>query len=121
MSNAAYMREYRRANLLRIRENEARSRAKRRVQERERHFKRKYGLTLAERDAIFASQGFRCAICQTDKPGRAQGWGWHVDHDHATDTVRAILCHHCNIALGAARDNPAILRMMADYIEQHHV
>jgi hypothetical protein len=30
-----------------------------------------------------------------------------------------LLCHHCNCALGMARDDPALLRAMADYIESH--
>lgn len=42
-----------------------------------------------------------------------------VDHDHETGKVRKLLCHNCNRALGLLRDDPALLRKSAEYIEQH--
>jgi hypothetical protein len=49
-----------------------------------------------------------------------------VDHDHECcpgktscgKCVRGLLCHHCNTALGYARNNPTILRALADYLER---
>lgn len=40
------------------------------------------------------------------------------DHDHATDTFRGWPCNHCNIILGLANDDPALLRELADYLER---
>ncbi len=41
-----------------------------------------------------------------------------VDHVHDnTQRVRGLLCNHCNLAIGHARDNPEILRALADYVE----
>ncbi len=41
----------------------------------------------------------------------------HVDHNHKTGEIRGVLCNRCNVALGMARDNPYVLRALADYIE----
>jgi hypothetical protein len=30
---------------------------------------------------------------------------------------RGYLCHHCNLVLGHAADDPALLRVLADYLE----
>lgn len=76
-----------------------------------------YGITLDERDAIFEAQGKKCASCGNDNPRHKKGW--HVDHDHTTKKVRGILCHHCNISLGHLREDPKLIRALADYIESH--
>jgi hypothetical protein len=39
-----------------------------------------------------------------------------LDLDHATGLFRGWLCEHCNRALGAVRDDPALLLMLADYL-----
>lgn len=70
-----------------------------------------YGLTIAQVDAILEAQGGACLLC-----GR-QNRKWHIDHDHTTGTVRAILCTKCNNGLGFFDDNPAALRRAAAYLE----
>jgi hypothetical protein len=78
--------------------------------------KKAYGITIAERDAMLAAQE-GCAVCGVDKPGSKKGW--HIDHCHDTKKVRGILCHHCNVAAGSAKDDPVRLRAIADYLERH--
>lgn len=74
-----------------------------------------YGIGVAEYDARLAVQGGVCALCFAAKPG---GRGsFHVDHDHVTGTIRGILCHGCNTALGLLKDDPALLRRAAEYVE----
>lgn len=82
----------------------------------------KHGLTLDQKIVRAVDQD-GCAICGTLTP---VGKGWVVDHDRSTchpgdfsckDCRRGILCAACNTALGYARDNPTVLRRMADYIE----
>jgi hypothetical protein len=73
-----------------------------------------YGITLEERDALFAAQGSVCAICQTDTAPKN---GWHTDHCHETEKVRGILCLHCNAMLGMARDNTTTLARAITYLK----
>lgn len=73
-----------------------------------------YGMTLEQYQARVAEQEGRCAICRAVPKHRL-----NVDHDHQTGAVRKLLCRHCNHALGNAKDDPALLRAMADYLELH--
>ncbi|WP_309144509.1 endonuclease VII domain-containing protein [Streptomyces sp. BR123] len=74
------------------------------------YFKRKYGITEAERDEMIAAQGGACVICRI---GPAE----HVDHDHETGKVRGVLCFSCNAALGQFKDRPDVMRRAAAYVE----
>lgn len=76
------------------------------------HLTRRYGITAAEADHKLALQGGLCAICRT-------ALAEHVDHDHATGAVRALLCFNCNGGLGQFKDDPSVLRAAAEYVEFH--
>ena len=76
------------------------------------HLQRRYGITAEEADAMREAQGGMCAVCGVAPAG-------HVDHDHATGAVRELLCFNCNGGLGQFKDNPAVLRAAADYVERH--
>jgi hypothetical protein len=78
----------------------------------------RYGITPEQFDAMLLSQGHKCAICRTDKPGGTNR-RFHVDHCHTTQKVRELLCNKCNAALGYADDNPAILFAAAQYLLRH--
>lgn len=71
---------------------------------------RKYGLTEADLKRMLADQMGVCPICQSTRPE-------HVDHDHETGRVRAVLCFNCNAALGMFKDRPDALRRAATYVE----
>lgn len=76
---------------------------------------RKRGLTKEQHQAMIVAQGNRCLICggaSTD--GRAL----RIDHNHTTDQVRGLLCNSCNLGLGKFKDDPAILRAAAEYLER---
>ena len=80
-----------------------------------RRIKQKYGLTPKTFYELLESQGGCCRVCRGHDPGNK--YGWHIDHCHSSNKVRAILCHYCNTALGHAKENPDRLRALADYIE----
>ena len=63
---------------------------------------------------MLAEQGGVCAICKVAPAA-------HVDHDHATGAVRALLCFNCNGGLGQFKDDPDLLRAAADYVRFHNV
>jgi hypothetical protein len=44
-----------------------------------------------------------------------------MDHSHAAAEFRGWLCNDCNLALGYVKENPAILRALADYLEKSKV
>lgn len=76
--------------------------------------KRSYGLAYGEFGKILTSQDNKCAICYTEKPlGRN---GFNVDHCHATNKVRGILCSNCNIGIGNLQHDPDILRAALEYL-----
>lgn len=82
-----------------------------------RAFKRVHGRNIEEYWAQLKAQNNLCDACH--KPlglsGRRDPW----DHDHETGKHRGIIHKHCNIALGEAGDDPALLRLLAEYIERY--
>lgn len=74
-----------------------------------------YGIDERDYDAMLLAQGGLCGLCR-NPPGKRR---LAVDHDHASGKIRALLCDRCNTALGHLRDDPALLRAAADYIEAH--
>lgn len=87
---------------------------------RDLRYRRTYGITLAEYYLLLAAQGGACWICRRKPRTRPLV----VDHDHRRTgraAVRGLLCGShsasCNRLLGAVRDNPELLRRMAEYLE----
>jgi hypothetical protein len=78
--------------------------------------KAKYGITQAKYDEMLAAQGGRCAICKGTDFGRKRDSFFAVDHDHATGSVRGLLCRGCNHLLGVAKDSVAILESAIAYL-----
>jgi hypothetical protein len=84
------------------------------------HFRaklRKYRLTEDQYFGMLNAQHGLCAVC--GQPETHSTWALAIDHDHATGRVRGLLCFQCNTMIGKAKDNPAILRAGADYVERH--
>jgi hypothetical protein len=78
------------------------------------HLRRRYGIGAGDVVELLERQGGECAVCQqTLSIERC-----HVDHDHETGMVRGILCFSCNGGLGQFRDDPAVLRRAAVYLEK---
>ena len=82
--------------------------------------RRKYGITVAEYETLRAAQADLCLIC--DQPEATINRGipqqLAVDHDHNTGRVRGLLCIRCNMMIGGAKHDPAILRSAIAYLER---
>lgn len=61
-------------------------------------------------------QGGKCGICGELPSDRKLA----VDHDHRTNTVRALLCMDCNTGLGKFGDSVELLEAAAAYLRKHH-
>lgn len=83
--------------------------------------KQKYGITSEQYEAMLTDQGGVCALCghPPNPDGVRSASRLHVDHDHATGRIRALLCLNCNRGLGIFGDEPGLIRRAADYIEYH--
>jgi hypothetical protein len=75
--------------------------------------KRKYGMTLEAFRKLEITQSGLCAICAAPP---THGKTLHVDHDHKTGAVRALLCRKCNNGLAGFRDDPALMIAAIEYL-----
>lgn len=93
----------------------------------------RYGMTVAEVDALRESQGGRCAACgyrpdnedfpaiQGGGPNPRLGNGsatLQIDHCHKTGKNRGMLCGNCNSALGHVNDDIKQLEALIAYLER---
>lgn len=86
------------------------------VEVRKGQLKRKYGFTQELYEVFFFMQCGQCAICHEDWDGKRN---FAVDHNHITGRVRGLLCHKCNPALGAFKDDPELLIKAAMYLKKY--
>ncbi len=84
----------------------------------------KYGLTLESYGKMERLQRGKCAICRSDNPVRRGKLV--IDHDRKCcaglqscgKCVRGLLCHYCNVGLGAFRDNRDFLKAASRYLKK---
>jgi Recombination endonuclease VII len=111
-------RSYRRAYYADNREDGIRKTAAWRVNNRERWLdaNRKYsfGVPYGTYARMLVEQDGLCWICLVPVP---EDKAFHMDHDHATGVLRRLLCDLCNRGLGYFRDEAALLREAADYLD----
>lgn len=70
-----------------------------------------YGLTLEDYERMVFDQNNKCAIChrEMDPP--------HVDHDHQSSELRALLCGNCNSGLGMFKESCDLLIRAMSYLD----
>lgn len=71
--------------------------------------KRKYGLSADAYQRLVVIQQSACAICKREVP-------LHVDHCHASEKVRGLLCGKCNRGLGMFNDSAELLAAAQNYL-----
>lgn len=90
---------------------------------RSQHLHYTYGITLEEYEAMLRQQGGVCAICKQPETYLHPRWktpnNLVVDHNHKTGKIRALLCQHCNRALGLLRDDIEFTKTVLQYLLEH--
>lgn len=74
--------------------------------------KKKYGLTPTQYQSMLEAQDGKCAICGGEGP-------LEVDHCHASNQIRELLCGPCNRGIGQFQDNLAALEKAVIYLKRH--
>jgi Recombination endonuclease VII len=75
-----------------------------------------YGISLEQFNSLFEAQKGCCAIC--GKPQTEMKRRMHVDHDHATNVIRGLLCHMCNMGLGSFSDDVTKMTSAIAYLNK---
>ncbi len=91
--------------------------AKGKLYRRRNHLKHRYGVSLAEYNALLKRQKGHCALCAR-KPAQTRYGHLVVDHDHKTEKVRGLLCWLHNKALSDLGDTEAGLLRALAYIRR---
>lgn len=102
--------EYRQKNKEWIRKNEAHYKRN----QYDTRIRREYGISAEDVDAMRSAQDNRCALCS--RPFSSHP---HIDHDHTSGAVRALLCNKCNRGLGYFDDSPSLLSKALEYLAKH--
>lgn len=83
------------------------------------YYMNNYKIGLRDVEQMLINQNNLCAICQ--EVGFKMSYNvkspLNVDHCHETGTVRGLLCHNCNRALGLFKDNVEWLKRSISYLE----
>lgn len=79
----------------------------------------KYGITMDGYNELFAKQKGCCAICGRHQSDFKRCFA--VDHDHETNVVRGLLCHHCNIAIGHFFEDIDTLKKAVMYLKKSSI
>lgn len=96
---------------------EGKCKACRDVSSRDKHLKRRYGVSEEDYYNMLEQQGGVCKICSKFEL-RSKSKYMVVDHCHDTGTVRGVLCHKCNTALGLFNDDVETMKKAINYLEE---
>jgi hypothetical protein len=83
------------------------------------YIEKRYGIAYEQYEAMEVEQSGLCKICRRPPNGRYNRL--HVDHDHVTGRVRALICFSCNVGLGSFEDRVDWMRSAASYVESHQI
>lgn len=83
--------------------------------------KKNFGIGIVEYAKMLDEQNGVCAICKHPETAIRHGKlkMLAVGHCHSSGANRELLCQDCNLAIGRMKDDPARLRVAADYLERH--
>ena len=114
-STAAASRRWKEKNRERVAANVAAWHVANRDRRRYYRIEKAYGLTRDAYESMYKAQSGKCAICECQQPKSKL----HIDHDHSSGSVRALLCFRCNAGIGLFWDKSELLAKASAYIERH--
>lgn len=79
-------------------------------------FKRKYGITLEQYEAMLKDQENACLIC--GRKNNDDNRRLYVDHCHKTKKVRGLLCYRCNTGIGLFNDDSNLVAKAVYYLDE---
>lgn len=79
---------------------------------------RQHRMSFGEYTAMLNTQDGVCKICGDLPP---KGKRLQLDHVHGTSTIRGLLCHRCNMAIGLLRDNVQVVLSAAQYLRESNI
>jgi hypothetical protein len=77
---------------------------------------RNYGMTVAEYNDLLEQQNHCCDCCGRHKSLFKRRL--HVDHNHETGEIRALLCTICNPLIGYAQEDIEMLEKAGAYLRK---
>lgn len=83
------------------------------------YYKKVYNIWYSDVLWMLEKQNYLCAICKEvgfDMNTHVRS-SLNVDHCHKTGTVRGLLCHNCNRALGLFKDDSTRIKTAIEYLE----
>lgn len=83
------------------------------------YYGRKYGITKMDYDKLAESQLNKCDICGTHQDNLDRLLD--VDHCHKSGKIRGLLCRHCNLLIGHAKDSVETLKNAVEYLNKNTV
>jgi hypothetical protein len=117
VTSKKYYKNHRRK--LKVKAKKRRATEEHRRKQRDYMLEKNYGISRDQYNVMLDEQGGTCFICLQGEKRLYKGKPTNlvVDHNHQTGTIRKILCHGCNAALGFLEENPDRMRRMAEYVE----
>jgi hypothetical protein len=94
-------------------QRDLRARPEQKRKQRDAYYRRTFGISADDFDALLEAQGGVCAICACAPEREAS---FHLDHDHVTGDIRGVLCLSCNQGVGQFQDDPELLERAAAYV-----
>lgn len=85
--------------------------------QRNRDLWRNYTLTVDEYETLYHQQQGLCKICGLPEMTKRFKW-LSVDHNHTTNTIRGLLCAHCNRGIGSFQEDIQLLQKAIEYLNR---
>ncbi len=81
--------------------------------------KRKYGISLVEREQMYQTQCGLCGLCGEPLPKEVMTNYCDLDHCHTTKRIRALVHRRCNHLIAAVENQQKLIPAVLTYLDKH--